>query len=392
MRIALCLSGQPRTWRHTRESLLAFFAGHEVDIFLHSWAGEDDGELAEVVGAYRPVAQALEPRPAFRMQKRMLADHFPHRPPLSVFDMNHSTAASLALACSRPGYDLVVRARFDALFDGVWSGEAPPAGAVVVPAGYPDPMGCNDQFAIGAPQAMAAYAGVADWLPRALPHVRGHSFAPEAVLRAYLEQVAGLTVLERPIAMRLLREGHVGRAFADLGDDPLFHAAKHEAWEAEAAAAFPDLLEHVDFGHDGRTPLALDRGLAGWIDNHEPREVAALLAAPWPERLRAIDGFIADEAGDPAELDEDVYQGVRLMCAMLLHRMDHREPVTAESYAVHALSANGLDMRRAAAWRDADPKRLEAAAAALRGSRILGRAYAYAPALQQQPAGVWRLT
>ena len=34
MRLALCLSGQPRTWRWTRESLLAFFAG-ELYYSLH---------------------------------------------------------------------------------------------------------------------------------------------------------------------------------------------------------------------------------------------------------------------------------------------------------------------------------------------------------------------
>ena len=45
MRIALCLSGQPRTWRHTWRTAFDFFAGHAVDVFIHTWEETDPADL-----------------------------------------------------------------------------------------------------------------------------------------------------------------------------------------------------------------------------------------------------------------------------------------------------------------------------------------------------------
>src|SRR4051794_7421355 len=100
MRIALCLSGQPRTWRATCESLFAFFAGHELDVFLHTWREGEPSELEALLTAYAPRGHAIGARPLFAEEKRLLADRFPTRPPLTIFDMFHSVAESLALAAA----------------------------------------------------------------------------------------------------------------------------------------------------------------------------------------------------------------------------------------------------------------------------------------------------
>jgi hypothetical protein len=395
MRIALCLSGQPRTWRATCASLAAFFAGHEVDVFLHTWREGDPGELAAVVEAYRPRAHLIEERPLFVREKRLLAERFPTRPPLTVFDMFHSAAQSLALA-AQPGhgaYDAVVRARFDAMFDGAWSGEAPGEGELELPDLYPEPSGVTDQFAIGRMAEMQAYGAIGAWLPTVLPELRGGWFRPEAALKFYLQEACGLSLKLRPIAMRLLREGQVGLPFAALADDPLFHAEKHEAWAAFAADRFPDVAAQADFDHVARTPLALDRAFSEWLAARSPAEGAELLRAPWPQRIRAVDAFIAGQAGGLAELDDDSYRAVRLICAMLLQRMDRREPMTLESFLVHALSANISDMRRAADWGDGNPEELGRLAEARLGlaGGPLGRALAYAPPLSQSGIGAWRV-
>ncbi|MDB5447108.1 MAG: hypothetical protein JWQ97_2425 [Phenylobacterium sp.] len=393
MRIALCLSGQPRTWRATRSSLAAFFTGHEVDVFLHTWGEGDPAELAALVEAYTPRAHRIEARPLFAAEKRLLAERFPTRPPLTIFDMFHSVAQSLALAAEPQNgiYDLVVRARFDAIFDGAWPGEAPGAGELVLPDLYPDASGVNDQFAIGRMAEMRAYGGIGAWLPTVLPSLRGAWFRPEAAVRVYLEDVCGLRLKLEPIAMRLLREGQVGRPFAALADDPLFHAEKHEAWEAFAAAQFPEVAAQADFDHAARTPLALDRALSGWLEGRPPKDTFQLLKAPWPKRIKAVDAFIADQAGELPELDEDSYRGVRLICAMLLQRMDRREPMTLEGFLVHVLSANVADMRRAAEWGDAHGDKLAALPQATKGLGPLARALAYAPPLAQTGVGAWRM-
>jgi len=264
MHIAICLSGQPRTWRHTRDSLLTFFAGHDLDVFLHTWREGDPSEVEAVIDAYRPRDVRIEERPLFLDEKRQLAERYPAAPPLPMFDMFHSVAGSLALASeSGEAYDLVVRARFDTLFDGVWSGEVPPEHVLIVPDLYPYSSGCTDQLALGSPEDMQAYAGVSAWLRDGLyPAYPERWLQPERVLRHYLEAVRGLAVETRPLAVKLLREAQAGQAFAAVCDDPLFHAAKHEAWETFALEQFPDVAARTDFDHVGRKALGLERALA----------------------------------------------------------------------------------------------------------------------------------
>jgi hypothetical protein len=392
MRIALCLSGQPRTWRRTRESLLAFFVGHELDIFFHTWREGDPAEIEELVAAYAPRAWRTEDRPAFVAEKRLLAERFPKRPPLTVFDMFHSVAASLALAAEAgETYDLVARVRFDALFGGIWSGEAPQPGELVVPNDYPDPASCNDQFAIGGLTEMQAYGAIGGWFAETLPKLRGECLRPELLLRSYLEEACGLGLQLRPVPMRLLRESQAAQSFAALGeDDPLFHAAKHEAWEAFALTHFSDVAEHLDFDHPSRIPLALDRALDAWIAARGIAKGRTLIEAPWPQRIRAVDAFLAEQAGELPDLDDDGYRAVRLICAALLQRMNRAEPLNLQSAVVHMLSDNIRDMRRVAEWLQATPGSLDRAPAAAPPRGVLARALAYKPPLTAFGHDIWR--
>jgi hypothetical protein len=393
MRIAVCLSGQPRTWRATCRSLLDFFAGHDLDVFLHSWTDEDPAELDALARAYAPRAVSFEPRPLFAAEKRRMAERFPTRPPLTIFDMFHSIARSLDLALqSGETYDLVARARYDALFDGRWAEGAVEEGAVVVPDIYPEAAGCTDQFAVGRPGAMALYGGAGGWLKEALEALPAEPWLrPEPALRLYLEQACGLKVELRPIAMKLLRSEQLGRAFEAVVDDPVFHAAKHEAWEAFAQAQFPDLAPRIDFAHHARTALALERGLTAWLASHPAQAAERLLRSPWPERLQAIDAFIGEQAGGGLEsLDDQAYRTVRMLCAALLQRMPLDEPMGPEGFVVHALSANAPDMQRARAWAGEERDRLDKLAALLPALGPLAKALALANPLDQPPLGAWR--
>ncbi|MDB5466098.1 MAG: hypothetical protein JWQ46_860 [Phenylobacterium sp.] len=392
MRIAVCLSGQPRTWRFTRDSLFAFFAGHEMDVFLHTWREGDPAELEALEAAYSPRATRFEARPAFVDAKRLMAAHFPIRPPLSVLDMFYAVARSLELALTQVSapYDLVVRARYDALFDGLWSGEAPEPGALIIPDSFPYDSGCNDQLAIGSPTDMAAYGGLSAWLPGALERDKGDGFCPEIVVRNYLELVCRLRVDLRPIAMRLLREAQAGLPFAAIVDDPLFHAEKQEAWEAQVEAEFPELADHVNYNHPARRPLALDRALSAWLQSRPAKDGFQLLRAPWSRRLKAVEAFIVEQAGEISEMTEDAYQGVRMICAMLLQRMDRAEPMSLESFLVHVLSANGADMQRAGVWGEANAGRLGEVQKLCKPTSPLSLALRYAPPLEQPAFGAWR--
>jgi hypothetical protein len=393
MRLALCLSGQPRTWRWTRESLAAYFAGHQVDIFLHTWREGDPAELEALVAAYAPRAWLIEERPLFVEEKRLLAERFPTRPPLTIFDMLHSVAESLKLAAEAgETYDVVVRARFDALFDGVWSGELPAAGELIIPDLYLDPTGCTDQLAIGRPAEMQVYAAMGVWLGRVIGQVdRGDWLRPEPVLRQYLEPVSGLKVAERPIAMKLCRDDQAGLSYAELTEAPLFHAAKHEAWERFAREQFPDVAAHADFQHPARTALEQERALTAWLADRPKKDLFQLFKSPWSRRILAMDAFIAGQTGPLDPPDDAAYQTLRTICATLLHRMNRKEPMTLESFVVHLLSANVDDMQRASDWATT-PGRLDGLPKLAKSLGPITRALSYANPLEQTGVRAWPTT
>jgi len=391
MRIALCLSGQPRTWRHAWRTAFAYFEAHEVDVFIHTWDELDPAELQDLLAAYAPRAFRLEPRPSFMAEKRRLAERFPVTPPFTIFDMFHSMAASVTLALEADSaatpYDLICRSRFDLIHDGRWNGEAPPAGAVLVPShGGAGDFGCNDQFAIGDPATMRRYAGIADWLMEGMGHFQGSAFMPEVALQYYLKTVCGVTLLQEPMVQRLLREDQAGLPYAEIRHDPLFNARKSEEWEAFAKAH--DLRggdRALDFHHRSRTPLAYDRWLKGLPE--EQRRPA--LTLPWPERLAAIDHLLIETLG-LAAMDAERHGVVRQICAALVHRMARDEPMSPASFVVQALSANVLDMKLAQAWVQEDGGRVEQVAKALTGLPMLAAALRFAPPFEQEGVMGWR--
>ena len=391
MRIALCLSGQPRTWRDTWRSAFAYFEAHEVDVFIHTWDETDAAELQDLLATYAPRAFRLEPRPLFLEEKRRLAERFPVWPHLTMFDMFHSMAASVALALQSDSaaapYDLICRSRFDAIHDGRWSGEQPPDGAVVIPsAGGAGGVGCNDQFAIGDPATMRRYAGVASWLMDGMLQFQGSTLMPEVALQHYLKAVSGLTIVQQPLAQRLLREDQVGLPFAEIHHDPLVNARKSEEWEAFANAH--DLRggdRELDFWHHSRTPLAFDR----WLKDLPDDQRQAVLTLAWPDRMVAIDRLLGETLG-LAAMDAERYGVARLICAALVHRMARDEPMSPQSFIVHALSANALDMRRAQQWVQEDAGRVEQIAKTLTGLPILAAALKFAPPFEQTASMGWR--
>jgi hypothetical protein len=390
MKIAVCLSGQPRTWRHTQASLFAFFAAHEVTTFFHTWDEVDDVELKDIVSTYSPRAFRVDSRPLFLDEKRKLAERFPHLPPLTTFDMFHSVAESLKLALAADAggqaFDLVCRCRFDTIYNGRLGDVTAPAGAIVVQSGDYEPAeGCNDQFAIGGPEAMGLYAGISDWLPAGMEDLSGRWFRPEIALNHYLTKVCGLPLVREPFPLTLLRDDQIGRDFAELQDDLLFQAGKYEEWEAFAQDHGLEGAGALDFRHLGRTPLMLDR----WLKSQPDDLREAALSADWPRRISAIDELIELELG-AGPLDDQKYTLVRLICAALIHRMPRDEPMGAEAFVVHALSANTLDRTRAKAWLSEGPMRIAMVGSALGAAPRLEEAFGLVPPLEQPTSMGWR--
>jgi len=390
MRLAMCLSGQPRTWRHTCQTLFDFFDGHHVDVFIHTWDEIEASELEAIESAYSPRTLVKGVRPPYLEEKRAMAARFPVSPPFTVFDMFHAVAASLNLAleandaASEP-YDLICRTRFDTIYDGRWRGEAPPKGAIAVQADQYEPEGgCNDQFAMGGPDVMRLYAGISAWLPAGLSTLPPPIFRPEMALRAYLVDACGLPLHRERFALTLLREHQLGRPFEKLQDDTFHHVRKREDWEAFAKAHMaPEITEKLDFRHYGRLPLMLDR----WLQS-KPAEVrSAVLTGDWTDRIAAIDGLLHGETG--GLMDADRHRMVRLIHAALINRMARDELMTLESFIVHAVSANEQNMKRALAWALEDESRLNALDATLNRLPTVCAAYRFTQPFQEPGTVGW---
>jgi hypothetical protein len=391
MRLAICLSGQPRTWRYTYDSLFKFFEGHELDVFIHTWDDVEPAEVEAVKAAYAPRAIAQSARPMFLAEKQAMAARFPESPPLSILDMFHSMAASVNLALDastapRPAYDLICRTRFDTIYDGHWRGEAPPTGAVAVQTGEYEPEGgCNDQFALGHPVVMRLYAGISAWLPVGMASLAPPCFRPEIALQAYLLNACGLIIHRERFALTLLREYQIGQPFSAIRDDPLHHARKREDWEAFAKTHMaPEITAKLDFRHYGRLPLMLDK----WLHTKPPEVRRAVLTGDWTDRIVAIDGLLRGETG--GSMDADRHRMVRLIDATLINRMSRDEPMSLESFVVHAVSANLQDMKRALAWALEDQSRLTALDPILDRLPTLGAAYRFTQPFQQHATVGWR--
>jgi hypothetical protein len=320
-----------------------------------------------------------------------MAVRFPLSPPFTIFDMFHTMAASvgLALEASAAGpepYDLICRTRFDTIYDGRWSGEAPPPGGLAVQTGEFEPEGgCNDQFALGAPADMALYAGISAWLPAGMASLPPSTFRPEIALQVYLQNVCGLVIHRRRFALTLLRDYQVGQAFETLCDDTFHHVRKREDWEAFAKAnVAPAIAEKLDFSHYGRLPLMLDR----WLHTKPPEVRSAVLTGDWTHRILAIDRLLHGETGDA--MDADRHRMVRLIDATLINRMARDEPMGLESFIVHAVSANLQDMKRALAWALEDESRLHLLDPILDRLPTLGAAYRFTQPFQEPATVGWR--
>ncbi len=132
-------------------------------------------------------------------------------------------------------------------------------------------------------------------------------FRPEVALHYYLTEICHLTLSEKPLALKMLRNEQIGKPFAALTDEPMFHAIKREEWQAFAQThGLQGSNGALNFQHYGQTPLALDR----WLLEKPECLRLELLALPWPKRLLAIDRFIGKEVlSNP--LNAEQYQLIR---------------------------------------------------------------------------------
>lgn len=168
MRVALCLSGRPRSYRegyeYHKRNLLDY---HDVDVFIHSWEDVDDDAFQFIDYNYDPVAISLSPTFDDKAFDKYPIDN-PGWPPKNAIHMMYSVFKANELKRINEltkgfVYDIVVRSRFDFALNRQIDFTVEP-GKVYVPNDYikgriaPNGIICNDQFAIGDSPTMDLYS------------------------------------------------------------------------------------------------------------------------------------------------------------------------------------------------------------------------------------------
>lgn len=207
MRVALCLSGQPRSfvrgYDYHKKNLLDHY---DVDVFMHTWPNYTTNPYAQILNLYKDggkhvqilanVDPYMEDREAFAKKINELYTRVPNSefPAINTWLMWYSIHESIEQAYLHDDYDVIVRSRFDYALN-----IRPPLELTVVNRVYvpSDRMTqnhdfCADMFAWGTPNVMMKYAQTFDNL--------------------YNHYEAGVTMIGEDMLARQLKEhGLVGK-------------------------------------------------------------------------------------------------------------------------------------------------------------------------------------
>lgn len=168
MRVALCLSGKPKSYKagyeYHKRNLLDH---HDVDVFIHTWK-DNDNDLDFLIDNYRP--KRIITTDTFNTDNlKKYPDIHPNWPAKNVVHMFYSIFRSnlekkIYELESGFTYDAVIKSRFDYALNRTLPLDSMEAGKIYVPEDMvkgripPDGIICNDQFAFGDSPTMDIYS------------------------------------------------------------------------------------------------------------------------------------------------------------------------------------------------------------------------------------------
>jgi len=205
MKIALCLSGQPRglkkAYEYVNKSLLSQY---DVDVFAHTWIIDDPvkidvcHELITFIDEnYQPKMRRAElersPDHTYKYHRILNARHPAHF--THSFYYSLYTANELRILYEQQHgvvYDWVVRSRFDLALNFIIPFETLESDKLYVPDDrmVPERDFCNDQFAYGAPDVINRYSETYRHIDEY--YSQGYAMNGEDMLQANLRRT-GLT-------------------------------------------------------------------------------------------------------------------------------------------------------------------------------------------------------
>ena len=168
MKLALCLSGQPRSYfdahSYVKRNLLDHY---DVDVYVHSWKNENHllhlKIYEEIKAIYSPIFSLFDSPLNSKVNDDMMVSNASHPAHFctsmfySIFKADHfRNVAELFL---NKKYDFVIRSRFDLALNKVLDFSQFRTGKVYISKDTdgPNPL-FNDQFAIADPETMKIYS------------------------------------------------------------------------------------------------------------------------------------------------------------------------------------------------------------------------------------------
>jgi len=224
LKIAVCMSGEPRSYTHCIDSFKRFFHGHDVTIYIASKNEEFNESLkskyqTENIFPYKdPSFKELEVKGfkkfGFKSERDglMVANASPN-----LYPMWYGVYKSAEYLINNPSayseYDAVCRCRFDNFFIKPMDLTDIPKNSIFIDPNYNEHNGFSDHFSIGSPEAMVKYLNLFNWIEESFLQDFGEKgYLPERVLKKYLIEYCKVNVIPYEFESRLFRVPSIGLA------------------------------------------------------------------------------------------------------------------------------------------------------------------------------------
>lgn len=165
MKLALCLSGQPRSYKKAFEFINKnLLEKYDVDVFLHTWVGDPSKSFVydDICQLYRPVIASYDYSLHPNVNSHMAVANGSHPANFctsmfySINVANEYRVKHEVFGAFR--YDYVIRSRFDFALNKVIDFSSLEYGKIYVPKDVEGPSLLNDQFAVADSDTMNVYA------------------------------------------------------------------------------------------------------------------------------------------------------------------------------------------------------------------------------------------